>query len=168
MFSQSEEFSDLWQAAAPLKITSIPGGLWTRGTLQQKHLKYSLVLALPCSFLLCIVSYSLWSPSTESYYIFKGLQSLRKSNWFVALNLLVELLRKKLFNLIFYLYLEPLAWIQPAPYTHKLCECVQLSITWAYLVGIASRTLCKVRDFSTLQNGCFTHYMASLVFIFTS
>lgn len=168
MFSQSEEFSDLWQAAAPLKITSIPGGLWTRGTLQQKHLKYSLVLALPCSFLLCIVSYSLWSPSTESYYIFKGLQSLRKSNWFVAPNLLVELLRKKLFNLIFYLYLEPLAWIQPAPYTHKLCGCVQLSITWAYLVGIASRTLCKVRDFSTLQNGCFTHYMASLFFIFTS
>lgn len=167
MFSQSEEFSDLWQAAAPLNITSIPGGLQTWGTLQQKHLKYSLVLALPCSFLLCVVSYSLWSPSTESYYIFKGLQSLRKSNWFVAPNLLVELLRKKLFNLIFYLYLEPLAWIQPAPYTHKLCERVQLSITGAYPVGIASRTLCKVQDFSILQNDCFTHYMASLFFIFT-
>lgn len=123
VFSQSEEFSDLWQAGAPLKITSIPGGLRTWGTFQQKHLKYSLVLALPCSFLLCVVSYSLWSPSTESYYIFKGLQSLRKSNWFVAPNLLVELLRKKLFNLIFHLYLEPLAWIQPASCTHKLWMC---------------------------------------------
>lgn len=168
MFSQSEDFSDLWHTAAPLKITSIPAGLRTRGTLKQKHLKYSLVLAMPCSFLLCVVSYSLWSPSTESYNIFKGLQSLRKSNWFVSPNLLVELLRKKLFNLIFYLYLEPLAWIQPAPYTHKLWECVQLSITREYLVGIASRTLCKVQDFSNLQNGCFNHYMASPFFIFTS
>ena len=69
--------------------------------LQQKHLEYSLVLALPCSILLCVVSYSLWSPSTERYYIFKGLQSLRKSNWFVAPNLLVELCERKAFQLNF-------------------------------------------------------------------
>lgn len=141
--------TQLWQAAAPLKITSVPGGLLTWGTLEQKHLKYSLVLALPCSILLCVSSHSLWSASTESYYDFKGLRNLRKSNWFVAPNLLVELCEKKAFQLNFTSVFGAAGMNSAC--THKLCKCVQLSITTEYLVGIASRSLLGGRLFPSAE-----------------
>lgn len=139
---------------------SVPGCLPGWGTLQQEHLKYSLVF---CSVLW--VAFGVWvlrvSASLKARRVWgKVIGLLLQNSWW-------NYVRKKLFNLILYLYMEPLAWIQPVPYTPELQKCVKLSITPALLVGIACRTLLGAR-FSTLQNGCFIQYLASLFFILTS